>query len=78
MLLVCLLVCTELFISAPKIITFLPNPPLECEKVPLESNPIPYPAFINICIYQYQHFFLKVTASNKQFSKVALELVTNT
>ena len=38
-----LLACTELLKSAPKIITFVPFPPLGCVKLPLESNPIPYP-----------------------------------
>ena len=43
MLLVLLLACVELLKSAPKIIVFLPYPPLGCAKLSLESNPIPYP-----------------------------------
>ena len=31
-----LLACVELLISGPKIITFLPYPPLGCEKDPFE------------------------------------------
>ena len=55
------------FISTPKIITFLPNPPPGDEKLPFLSNPVPYPE------YQYLSksvFFVKVTAPNKQFSSV--------
>ena len=55
MLLVLLLACEELLISAPNIITFSTSPPLGCEKPPLESNPIPYPEF---CMYQHQYFLL--------------------
>ena len=40
--LVLLRACEELLKPAPKIITFLPYPPLACEKLPLESNPKPY------------------------------------
>ena len=46
-----LLACTELLISAPKI-TFLPSL-LGCEKLPLESNPIPYPF---LCLYSLYFF----------------------
>ena len=41
-----LLACTELLMSAPKTITLFPNPPLGCVKVPLKSNPIPYPEYL--------------------------------
>ena len=40
-----LLACTELLKSAPKI-TFVPFPPLGCEKLPLESNPVPFPEYL--------------------------------
>ena len=70
MLLVLLLACAELLISAPKIITFLPNPPLGCEKVPLESNPIPYPEYLYLSM---SAFLVNLTAPNKQFSKTILE-----
>ena len=50
MLLVLLLACKELLKSAPKIITFLPYPPLGCEKLPFESNPIPYPEYLYLSI----------------------------
>ena len=48
--LVLLLACEELLKSAPKIITFLPYPPIGCEKLPLESNPIPYPEYLYLLI----------------------------
>ena len=48
--LVLLLACEELLKSAPKIITFLPYPPLGYEKLPLESNPIPYPEYLYLLI----------------------------
>ena len=60
--------------SSPKIITFLPSPPLGCVKVPSQSNPIPYPEYLYLSIVA---FFVKVTAPKKQFSKVALELIRN-
>ena len=41
-------------ISTPKIIIFLPVPPLGCEKNPCLSNPIPY--LENIFTCQRQHF----------------------
>ena len=68
MLLVLLLACTELFTSAPKIIRFLTNPPLGCEKVPCESNPIPYPEYLYLVI---SLFFVNLAVPNK-FSRVAL------
>ena len=49
-LLILLLACEELLKSAPKIITFLPYPPLGCEKLPLELNPIPYPEYLYLSI----------------------------
>ena len=39
-------ICGEEFISAPKIITFLPYPPPENEKLPFPSNAIPYPEYL--------------------------------
>ena len=67
--LVLLLACTELLISAPKIITFLPNLQLGYEKVPLESNPIPYPEYLHASVTT---FFANLTAPTRQFSKVEL------
>ena len=67
MLFVLLLKCVELPKSAPKIITFLPYPPLGCEKLPLESNPIPYPEYLYLSI---SAFFDNLTAPNRQFCKV--------
>ena len=40
---------------------------LGCEKVPLESNPIPYPEYLYLSI---SSFFVYSTAPNRQFSKV--------
>ena len=60
-----LLACTELLKSAPKIITFVPFPPLGCEKLPLESNPIPYPQYLYLST---SDFFILI-ASNRQFLK---------
>ena len=62
-----LLACTELLISAPEIITFLPNPPLGCEKVPLELNPVPYTEYLYLSM---SVFFANLTAPNRQFFKV--------
>ena len=67
MLLVLLLACAELLISVPKIITFLPNSPLGSEKVPLESNPIPYPEYFYLSI---SAFSVNLTAPNRQLCKV--------
>ena len=72
MLLVLLLECAELLISAPKITTFLQSPPLGCEKFPFESNPIPYPEYLYLLI---SAFFVNLTAPNRQFSKVTLLLL---
>ena len=69
MLLVLLLPCTELLISAPKIITFLPNPPFGCKKVSFESNPIPYPEYLYLLI---SSFFVNLAVPNRQFSRVTL------
>ena len=69
MLLVLLLACVELPKSAPKIIAFLPHPPLGRVKLPLESNPIPYPEYLYLSISTY---FVNLTAPNRQFCKVTL------
>ena len=69
MLLVLLLAYTELLKSVPKIIIFLPNPPLGCGKLPFESNPIPYPEYLYLLI---SPFFVNLAAQNRQFSRVAL------
>ena len=70
MLLVLLLACVELLKSAPKIIAFLPSPLLGCEKIPLESNPIPYQEYLYLSI---SAFWIILTEPNRQFSKVILE-----
>ena len=72
MLLLLLLACVELLLAAPKIITFLPCPSLGCEKDPFESNPIPYPEYLYLLI---SAFFVNLTAPNRQFFKVTLELL---
>ena len=73
MLLVLLSQCAELLISAPKIITLLPSPPLGCEKVPLKSNPVPYPEYLHLSI---SAFFVNLTAPNRHFSKIKPPLIT--
>ena len=67
-----LLVCTELLISAPKIITISPKLPLGNEKVPPESNPIPYPLYLYLSM---SLFLVILTAPNKQFFNVGLKLL---
>ena len=67
MLFVLLLECVELLKSAPKIITFLPYPRLGYEKLPLESDPIPYPEYLYLSI---SALFVNLTAPNRQFCKV--------
>ena len=71
-MLVLLLTCEELLVSAPKIKILLTYPPLECEKLPFESNPIPYPDYLYLLISTF--FYL--TAPNRQFSKVTLLVLT--
>ena len=61
-----LLVCTELLKSAPNIKTFLPSPPLGCEKLPFQSNPIPYPEYLYL---SKSEFFVNLIAPDRQFSK---------
>ena len=61
-----LLACTELLESAPKIMTFLPFSPLGCEKLPLESNLIPYSEYLYLSMSE---FFVNLIAPNRQFSK---------
>ena len=65
MLLVLLLACLEPRKSTPKIITFLPYPPLGCVKIPLESNPIPYLEYLRLSI---SAFFVNLTAPYGHFS----------
>ena len=69
-----LLVYTEQLRSAPKIITFLPSPPLESEKLPLKSNPIPYPEYLYLST---SVFFVNSIAANRQFSKTILEVLVS-
>ena len=66
---VLLFACLELLKSAPKIMTFLPYFPHGCAKLPLESNPIPYPEYLYLSI---SAFFVNLTAPNKQSCKVKL------
>ena len=72
MLLALLLTCVQLLKSAPRIITFLPHPSLGCAKIPLESNPIPYPEYLYLSM---SAFFVNLTVPNRQFWKVTLEIL---
>ena len=72
MLLVLLLVCVELLESAPKIITFLPYPPLGCVKLPLKSNPIPYLEYLYLSI---STFFVNLAAPDRHFCSVKLDFL---
>ena len=54
--------------SAPKIIIFLPSPPLV--KLPLESNPIPYPGYLYLSM---SAFLVNLTEPNRQSSNEILE-----
>ena len=69
-----LLACTELLKSAPKIITFVPFPPLGCEKLLIESNPVPYAEYLYLLTSE---FFVILIAPNRQFSKVILEVLVS-
>ena len=69
-----LLACTKLLKSAPKIITLVPFPLLGCEKLPLESNPIPYPEYLYLSM---SGFFVNLIAPGRQFSKVMLEALVS-
>ena len=50
--------------------TFLPYPPLGCEKDPFGPNPIPYPEYLYKSVLT---LFVNLAAPNRQFSKVILE-----
>ena len=69
-----LLACTELLRPAQKIITFALFPPLGCEKLPFESNPMPYPEYLYLLTSE---FFVILIASNRQFSKAMLEVLVS-
>ena len=69
-----LLACTELLKLTSKIITFVPFPPLGCGKLPLESNPIPYPEYLYLST---SGFFFILIAPNRQFRKVILEVLVS-
>ena len=69
-----LLACTELLKSPPKVVTFLPSFPLGCEKILLESNPIPYPGYLYLSTSE---FFINLIAPNRQFSKAILEVLVS-
>ena len=58
--------------SAPKIITFLPNSMSENEKRPFLSNPIPYPEYLCLSLLTS---LVKVTAPNKELSNVGSLIV---
>ena len=65
-------------ISTPKILTFLPNPVPENEKLPCLSNPIPNPKYLYLSM---PTFLVKVTAPNKQFywlSRILAEVNAST
>ena len=49
--------------------TFFPYLPFGCVKLPLESNPIPYPEYLYLSI---SAFFVNLTTPNKQSCKVTL------
>ena len=68
---VLLLACALELISAPKTITFTPVPPLGREKVPFESNPIPYPTYSYLSM---SLFLVSSIAPNKLFFKVGSKL----
>ena len=53
--------------SPSKITTLQPNAPLGIEKVPLLSNPIPYPEYLYLPI---SAFLINLTAPKKLFSNV--------
>ena len=59
-------------ISTPKVITFLPNPVPENEKLSCLSNPIPYPEYLHLSI---SAFLVKLTTPNKQSSSVRQSLM---
>ena len=69
-----LLASAELLKSTPKIITFLPSPPLACEKLSFESNPIPYPEYLNL---PTSVFFVNLIAPNRQSYKAILEVLVS-
>ena len=52
--------------------TFVPFPPLGCEKLPPESNLIPSPEYLYLSMSK---FFVNLIAPNRQFSKVMLEVL---
>ena len=58
--------------SAPKIITFLPNPVPGNEKLLCLSNPISYPEYLYLSI---SAFLIRLTAPNKKFSSVRYSLM---
>ena len=72
--LVLLLACEELLKSAPK--KKKKNSTISstsgCERLPLESNPIPYREYLHLSI---SAFFVKLNAPNRQFCKVTLEFL---
>ena len=52
--------------------TFLSFSPPGCEKLPLESNPTPYPEYLYLSISE---LFINLIAPNRQFSKVMLDVL---
>ena len=71
-LFVLLLACALELISAQKMTTFTPVPPLGCEKVSFESNPIPYSAYP---YFSMSLFLVSLIAPNKQFCKIRSKLL---
>ena len=63
-LFILLLACTELLLSTPKIITFSPKLPQGNEKVPPESNPVPYPLYLYLSM---PLFLVSLTAPINDF-----------
>ena len=60
-----LLICTAELISAPNIITFLPNPlSFDYEKLPCASNRIPQPEYLHL---SGSAFLVSLTAPNKEY-----------
>ena len=72
MIFVLLFVCTLELISAPKLTTFTSVVLLGCEKVPFESNPVPYLAYYYLLM---SLFLVNFIAPNKQFFKIGSKLL---
>ena len=62
-----LLIFVDELISTPKIIKFLPVPPLGYEKNPFPSNPIPYPEYVYLSISTFSY---NLTAPNNELLSI--------